>query len=391
MVDLGTMALTGKFPAPGETVPSGPLELVRCKGCGLVQLAHEYDPDLLYGPGYGYRSGLNASMVRHLQDIVARATDVARLAPGHAVVDIGSNDGTLLNQYRVKNLIRVGVDPLAGELREHYPASACIFNGMFDEPAANEIRKIGPARIVTSIAMFYDLPDPVAFARRVMSILEDDGIWVTEQAYLPAMCENNAYDSICHEHLEYYTLTDMQRIANEAGAQIIDCEVNEVNGGSFIVTFGHRDSEWIPAAEKIEQLREAERPFKRQEFYTTALDLRAKEHGRGLHALLTKLRKDGKTVLGYGASTKGNVVLQNADITPDLLPAIAEVNADKFGRVTPGTGIPIISEAAARAIKPDYFLVLPWHFRDSIIEREHEFLGNGGRLIFPLPQIVVCW
>jgi hypothetical protein len=243
------------------------------------------------------------------------------------------------------------------------------------------------AKIVTSIAMFYDLEAPVAFATDVASVLADDGIWFLEQSYLPAMLRENAYDTICHEHLEYYAFQQIRWIAARAGLHVLDVTQSDVNGGSFAVALGRGAPD--PAARaRIEAVEAAESalalsslaPFRQ-------FGDRVRRHRGELVQTLERIHARGQSVLGYGASTKGNVMLQYAGIDRRLLPAIAEVNADKFGRVTPGTGIPIIPEADAHAMKPDHFLVMPWHFRAGIVRREAPYLHAGGTLIFPLPRI----
>lgn len=380
------MAFTGVFPAsPDEPVPRGPVRMVRCGECGLAQLAHNYDLDVLYGPTYGYRSGLNGSMVRHLRELVADIERTNGLGPGDIVVDIGSNDGTLLNGYATEGLRRIGIDPTAEKFRAYYDERAEIRAQRFDRGLAEEIAAAGGARVVTSIAMFYDLPDPVGFAKDVASMLDDRGVWIIEQSYLPSMIEANAYDTICHEHLEYYRLADIVRIAMAADLTIQNVQFNHTNGGSFRVQLSkewgyRRDQVWDILDKEHDSGFDTFEPFKKLADFTHCHKDFVRKH-------IESERLRGKTVLGYGASTKGNVLLQHCGIGPDLLPAIAEVNEDKFGKVTPGTRIPIVSEDEARAMKPDAFLVLPWHFRDGIVERERAFLEAGGQLIFPLPEV----
>jgi hypothetical protein len=247
------------------------------------------------------------------------------------------------------------------------------------------------ARIVTSIAMFYDLEAPIEFAKHIGSILAHDGIWHFEQSYMPSMLRLNSYDTICHEHLEYYSLQAVKLILEAADLKLVDVVMNAVNGGSFAVTAARKTNTSIRSNDAvINWLLEQEdrmglntpRPYR--EF-----EERVFRHRDDLARLIRGLNADGKKVLGYGASTKGNVVLQFCGFTAADIPAIAEVNPEKFGRFTPGSHIPIISEADARAMKPDYFLVLPWHFKEGILRREKEYLASGGRFIFPFPEIEI--
>lgn len=391
ILDLGTQCLTGIFPREREeSVPAGPLELVKCRICGLVQLGHNYDPSVLYGPTYGYRSGLNASMVRHLESKVGRILERIPLGPDDLVIDIGSNDGTLLSAYPVPGPRLLGVDPTAAKFRDYYPRHMTVLEELFSAKAVQAVVGGQKAKVITSVAMFYDLEHPMDFVHEVVDVLDDAGIWVFEQSYLPFMLEAKSYDTICHEHLEYYALGQIKFMAERSGLKIVDVEFNDVNGGSFSVTAAKAGSDHAEATSQVEAIlaREEALGIGTLELYEAFAPC-VIEHRDALLALLEDLKAKDKKVLGYGASTKGNVLLQHAGIDARLLPAIAEVNEDKFGAFTPGTRIPIISEKAARDMEPDYFLVLPWHFKKSILEREAAYLAGGGKFIFPLPEIEV--
>lgn len=399
VVDLGAMALTGVFPKDEPTaVPRYPLELVRCARrdendtdrCGLVQLRHTAPFDDMYAPGYGYRSGLNRSMIAHLAHRVRRILDRVELTPDDLVLDIGSNDATLLRQYPAGSATLVGVDPLAEKFRRFYPPHVRLVPGYFDTDSAAAEFGDRKAKVITSIAMFYDVPKPLEFMQAVRDSLTDDGIWVLEQSYLPAMLATTSYDTICHEHLEYYTLDQIEWMAARSGFTVLDVERNGVNGGSFALTLGKRGEPGPDAAAGLAALRREEAALG---LHTGApyddFAKRVAEHREVVRDFFDRSRRAGLRTLGYGASTKGNVVLQHCGIGPDDLACIAEVNEDKFGTRTPGTGIPIVPEREARALRPDQFFVLPWHFRDMMLEREREFRAGGGRMVFPLPELDV--
>ena len=390
VLQLGHQELTGVFPKKiDDPVTEGPLELVWCPDSGLLQLAHSFDASEMYGDNYGYRSGLNQSMVRHLTQKIHSLEKRADLKPGDIVLDIGSNDATSLKAYTTPGLKRYGIDPTGEKFRQYYPDDVQLVPDFFS--AAN-YRKLSdkPASIVTSIAMFYDLDDPIAFARDISSILAPNGIWHFEQSYMPAMLRTVSYDTICHEHLEYYSLGVVQKILEAADMKVVDVQMNAINGGSFAVTAARKTATVPVNSAVIDWLLGQE---ERMGLHTPApyreFEERVFRHRADLVRLLKALRDDGKTVLGYGASTKGNVTLQFCGITANELPAIAEVNTEKFGCYTPGSRIPIVSEAEARAMNPDYFLVLPWHFKEGILQREQEFISRGGKLIFPFPEIEI--
>lgn len=391
ILNLGHQALTGVFPKTvEEDVTVGPLELVWCPDSGLVQLKHSFDASEMYGDNYGYRSGLNQSMVDHLTNKVRFLERLAQLAPGDVVVDIGSNDCTTLKAYSTTGISRIGIDPTARKFAAYYPADVKMVPDFFSSDAFFSVEQ-KPAKIVSSIAMFYDLDSPVAFAQEITKVLADDGIWHFEQSYMPSMLRTNSYDTICHEHLEYYSLAVVKLILEKAGLRIVDVAMNAVNGGSFAVTAAKASNNLVRANDAVIDwlLQQEDRmglntPQPYREF-----EQRVFRHRDDLTRLIKALNADGKTILGYGASTKGNVVLQFCGLTANDIPAIAEVNDEKFGRFTPGSHIPIISETEARAMKPDYFLVLPWHFKDGILRREKDYIAQGGKFIFPFPEIEI--
>ena len=391
VLNLGTQALTGVFPKTREqSVTSGPLELVWCPDSGLLQLGHSYDPGEMYGENYGYRSGLNQSMVDHLTDKVSFLERTAGLRSGDVVLDIGSNDATTLKAYATAGLTRIGIDPTGEKFRAYYPNGIGLIPDFFSA-AAFRSASAAPAKIVTSISMFYDLESPVAFAQQVASVLAPDGVWHFEQSYMPSMLRMNSYDTICHEHLEYYSLHVVKKILDAADLQLVDVGTNAVNGGSFAVTAtlksnrsirpNHAVIDWLLHQEERMDLG-TPKPYR-------DFEERVFRHRQDLVRLIHALNADGKIILGYGASTKGNVMLQFCGFSSAELPAIAEINPEKFGSFTPGTHIPIVSETDARAMAPDYFLVLPWHFKSGIVRREKEFLQRGGKLIFPFPEIEI--
>lgn len=391
VLSLGKQDLTGVFPAsPSEKITNGPLELVWSPESGLLQLAHSYESSEMYGENYGYRSGLNASMVSHLTNKVSYLERLVEPKSGDNILDIGSNDATTLKAYTTPGLKRVGIDPTGTKFREYYPDDVMLVPDFFS--SENYWSKMSePARIISSIAMFYDLEAPVDFARQIHDVLADDGVWHFEQSYMPAMMRTNSYDTICHEHLEYYSLSVVKKILEKANLRIVDVVMNSVNGGSFAVTavkesntkFTGKNSvvAWMLEQEDRMGL-STPRPFR-------DFEERVYRHREDLTRLIRSLRAAGKTIIGYGASTKGNVTLQFCGFGPDEIEAIAEVNPEKFGKYTPGTHIPIISEEEAKSRKPDYLLVLPWHFKASILQREASWLADGGKMIFPFPEIEI--
>jgi len=402
ILDLGEQALTGIFPAPDEDVPAGPVELIKSdermhsdpsvtEPAGLVQLRQSYNTELMYGDNYGYRSGLNQSMVRHLKRRAAHALQMGRPERGDLIVDIGANDGTTLKHFgRDSGFELVGIDPTGRKFEQHYPDWATLIPDFFSAETFRERFGERKAKVVTSFSMFYDLEDPTDFMRQVHACLADDGVWIFEQSYLLTMLEQNAYDTICHEHISYYALKQIKWMADRAGFKIVNVELNDVNGGSFCVTVAKQDSPVEANERRVDELLQREQDFGLHTLKPfEAFSEMVHQHREDLTAFVRTARSEGKSVYGYGASTKGNVMLQWCGLGPEDITAIAEVNPDKFGKVTPGTGIPIRSEEEVKAENPDYLLVLPWHFRANIEQREADWLSHGGKLVFPLPQIEI--
>jgi hypothetical protein len=391
LLDLGEQSFTGIFPrSEHDPVPSGQLELAKCGDCDLVQLMHSFDSALLYGHTYGYRSGLNGAMVRHLNSIVHELVKRVTLAKGDLVIDIGSNDGTTLRAYPDRGLDFLGIDPSGAKFRRFYPSDVRLVPDFFSAAAVRSAVGSKKAKVVTSIAMFYDLEAPGKFMKEVASILAQDGVWVFEQSYLDSMLRTNSYDTICHEHLEYYGLKQIHRMTEAAGLKIMDVTFSEANGGSFRVTVSHPDSPYPGNAALVQSILEKE---DRAGLYSLStyekFAARVAEHKKRVLQFFARAKAERARVLGYGASTKGNVLLQYCGMGIRDMACIADVNDDKFGSFTPGTLIPIVSEAAAHQLKPDYFFVLPWHFRTGILQRESLFREAGGKLVFPLPELEI--
>ena len=391
IMHLGEQAIASRFPRRDEPDPvKAPLTLVHCAGCGLVQLRHSVDRDELFTYGYGYKSGTNATMRAHLADLVRWVEERCQLDASAIVIDIGSNDGTLLKSYAKPGLRRVGIDAIAGKFWDAYPADIDLHEEFFSTAAYRSIFGREKARVITSVAMFYDLESPRDFVAAIRSALAPDGIWVLEQSYLPTMLEVNAYDTVCHEHLEYYAVRQIEWLARAEGLRVFDVQLNACNGGSFRIAICHEQSSYRTDEHQLAVLRklEADLALETRSPYQ-AFKHRVNQHRDELTELVDRERAAEKTFYLYGASTKGNTLLQYCGLDSGKIVAAADRNPEKWDRRTPATAIPIISEEQARAARPDYFLVMPWHFRNEFVEREAAFRRSGGRLVFPLPTLEV--
>ncbi len=382
--DLGRLPISS-FPLPSDPDPENhPVILSLCEKSGLVQLKHTVDPDEMYSQ-YWYMSGVNFSMKKALKSIVEEATKRSRIAlqSGDVVVDIASNDGTLLSFYP-ENLFRIGIDPA----KNIKPQSCNLhINTYFSADAYTTQMGSKKAKIVTSIAMFYDLEDPVQFAKDVSTVLDENGLWIIELSYLPTMLEQNSFDTVCAEHLEYYSLTSIEHILAKANMEVEDVELNDINGGSFRLYIRHKGKAHETEAVRAMRTSEEKQDLTQPSIYY-AFASRVEKNKQEMLAFLREQKRLGKKVVGYGASTKGNTILAYYGIGPDLLPFVAERNPIKWGRQTV-TRIPIISEEEARALDPDYLLAFPYHFMKEFLEREADFLKKGGKFVSPIPKLTI--
>jgi NDP-4-keto-2,6-dideoxyhexose 3-C-methyltransferase len=380
--------------------PKAPLELVLCGHCGLLQLKHTVPAEAMY-KNYWYRSGTNQTMRKALADITSKIESRIHLQEGDSVVDVGCNDGTLLASYRTNGIRKIGFDPAENLEAFSRKVADKVVAGFFEAEAFHrdpELRGNRP-KVVTSIAMFYDLEEPNRFVADIKKVMHPDGLWVVQMSYLPLMLKQHEFGNICHEHLEYYSLQSLEYLLKLHDFMLVDVELNDVNGGSFRAYVRNRDAaesvfgdtEYrAQASERVHALREQE----------AAMALDEPAAYRDFVLWVRRIKEDvlgfvkeqvgrGKKVYVYGASTKGNTVLQYFGLDRSWISAAAERNPDKWGKVTVGTRIPIISEEEARAAKPDYFLILPWHFLEEFQAREKDYLLSGGRFIVPAPHFTL--
>lgn len=387
VLDLGNQYLSGIFPKEVDpNMYKGPLTLVKCDettgGCGHVQLEHTFDLPTMYGDEYGYRSGLNNSMVRHLEIKCNKILQEIDLKEGDIVVDIAGNDGTFLGFFP-STLKLVSIDPTSKKFSKYFSQHVSYIADFFSKKIFNDYFGKTKAKLVTSFAMFYDLEDPCEFARQVNSILDpEEGMWILEQSYMPEMLKVNSFDTVCHEHLSYYGMRQLKYIMDHADLKIIQFEFNDINGGSISMMVANKNSKYDECTEELNNLIQQEldlslntvNPWK--EFET-----RIEECKQQFWNLIKNLKEDGLKVAALGASTKGNVTLQTWGVTPEDILVVGDVNPDKNGSYTPGTWIPIKDEDSVLS-EYDVFVILPWHFKNFFVNNPK---FKNKILLFPLP------
>lgn len=389
VITLGEQIITSRFPIHGDfSTPKTLINLCICNNCGLLQLSVSTNKTELYEYEYGYRSGISNTMREHLKKYQEEILTIITLSDNDVVLDIGSNDSTMLQNYG-KNFTRIGCDPTGKQFKQYYNDVELIP----DYFTAENFTKNYPnkkCKVVSSISMFYDLPNPVEFAKDIYKVLDDEGIWTCEQSYLLSMLKTNSFDTICHEHLEYYALKQIKLIADMSGFKIIDVKFNDCNGGSFRVYFAKKNS--INFTESIDLINkilkdEYDYGLPNIKVFTEFMNNCDNEIKKLLN-FIDEVNNNNKKIYIYGASTKGNCLLQYANINQDKIKFAVERNPIKLGKMT-STGIPIIMEETMRNDPPDYLLVLPWHFKNEIILREKDYLKKGGKIIFPLPKFEI--
>ena len=388
LFSFGNLCFTGKFPSIHQKIKKEPISLVICKNCELVQLGHSFNLKYLYGPDYGYRTGINKTMLTHVNKVVKNLSKMAKIKKNDFVLDIASNDGSLLNFYN-KNLKTFGIDPILQKYKSNYKKINYKVADFFSEKKIKKFTK-NKFKIITALSVFYDSEDPNKFIQDVRKILSNDGIFLLEFADLASIIKNKMFDTICHEHLAYYSSKVILNLCKENNLRVFDIRRNDINGASKQYFICHQHSKYKTNQKIINNIISSERKLNLSKVKTFKNFFKIINKSKlELNNFFKKAKKLRKKVHGYGASTKGNVLLQYYKINNKIVEFIAERNKNKYNLYTPGTKIKIISEALSRSYNPDYYLVLPWHFKKEILMREKAIRKKGTRFIFPLPKLQI--
>ena len=385
---LGNQYFTGKFIKYGDKVKKAPINLSICKKCKLVQLKDRYNLKYMYGPDYGYRTGINKTMSLHVKKITKILSKKVNLKKNDFVLDIASNDGTLLNYYN-RNIKTFGIDPVLDKYKLYYKNIDYKKNNFFNKNAIKSKTK-NKFKIITALSVFYDLNNPNKFLKDVHDILDENGLFLLEFADLASLIKLNMFDTICHEHAEYYSTKVLIKMFEKNDLRLLQINKNDINGASKQFLLSKKNSKFKSNNKNIinilkeEKLLKLDDPKMYSKFFT-----KIKKIGKELKTFLDRQIKKNKVIHGYGASTKGNTLLQFFKIGQRQISFISDRNPDKYSLKTPGTNITIISEKKSRSLKPDFYLVLPWHFKKEILKREIKIRKKGTRFIFPLPKLTI--
>lgn len=387
ILSLGTQYLSD-FTSGNKKPEKYPLSLMLCENCSLLQLKHNVPQSSLYTERYGYKSGMNSTMQKELKEIVDKALNKLEVKIKDIVaVDIGANDGTLLSFYADK-VFKVGVEPIKKFAKECRLRADVVINDFFNYKSYFRKIKTRKADIITAISCFYDMEEPNLFLSDVKKILNKEGMLVIQQNYLVGMLKQNAFDNIVHEHLEYYSLLSLENLLKRHNLEVFDVEESDINGGSFRTYISNKGERRILNSVINMRAKEGKINLKSKKVY---LDFakRVEDNKNKLFKLISKLVTKNKKIFVYGASTRGNTLLQYYGLGKRLIKAAVERNPEKWGKKIASVGIPIISEEQARKEKPDYMLVLPWFFKKEFLQREKAYLKAGGHFIFPLSKLEV--
>jgi len=392
IISLGEQYISNFIKSEEEQGDKVPLDLVLCEKCKLLQLKHNAPAGSMWNEQYWYKSNINKLIREDLNDIVKKAEKLVKLETGDTVIDIGCNDGTLFGFYKNPNLHFVGYEPCKNVAEEARKKGYNIINDFFN--VEHKIDTPIQAKVITAISMFYDLEDPNKFLEGIKKCLDRDGLFIIQQNYVLSMLDQNAFCNIVHEHREYYSLLSLNNLLGKHGLEIFDIELNNINGGSIRTYIKFKENktlegfsgskERIKLQQEKEKEAELDTPYPYKEFA-----LRISLIKKQVMEVLDNLKEEGKTIGGCGASTRGNTILQYFGITPDLISCIAEANPDKWGLKTVGSLIPIISIDEMKKLNPDYQLVLIWHLFDGLVDKEKQFLDEGGKFILPLPEFKI--
>ena len=389
LFSLGNLFFTGKFEKKNSSIPKGKIEIVICTNCKLVQLNRNFNLKYMYNRDYGYRTGINKTMTEHMRNKVKKLKKISRLKQNDLVLDIASNDGTLLNFYG-KKYIKIGIDPVIVKFKKFYKNIDYHSSSFFNYKIIKKLNIKKKFRVITALSVFYDLKNPNKFLSDIKRILDPGGIFCLEFTDLFSIIKKNMFDTFCHEHLEYYSVNVLNKMLKKNGLQIFDHEYNDINGGSSSFLICHKNSNFKINSKKIKKILNQEVKFGinnislYKSFYKKICKIKYELKNR-----FKKYNLTNKKIHAYGASTKGNVLLQFMGLDNKNIEFVSDRNPEKWGLYTPGTKIKIIPENLSRKKFPDYYLVLPWHFKKEILKRESKIRRAGTKFIFPLPKIVV--
>jgi len=380
---IRSLGLTGTFPKKkSNKIVKTPFEVVFSNKSKLLQLNHNYNPKILYGKNYGYRSGLNPVIINHLKEkskIIRKKYNLR----DENILDIGANDGTFINFFNKSH--KFAVDPTITKFKKFYCSNVYKIPKRFED-SIDELKN-KKFKLITCLAMFYDLEDPIFFLLQIKKILSEDGIIHVEVAYLPEIIKTFSYDTFCQEHYEYYSFHSLNYLFCKCKLKIVNFGFNKINGGSIWIEASHQEHYLNIDEQKNLKLLQNEKKNGIDKLSTyKKFFLKVKKHSASIRKILKKLKRQKRIIYGFGASTKGNVLLQFGKINGSLIDGIFDINPEKFQSYTPITKIKIINENQMKNLQIEYILLLIWHF-DKYVIKKIKKINNKIKIIIPFPKI----
>jgi SAM-dependent methyltransferase len=388
-LNLGQTALANKFLTREElsaVEPNYPLRVGFCHTCGHVQLTEAVPPHAMF-EDYLYVSSASETLKRHLYDLSDILATRYRLGKPHLVIDIGCNDGTLLEGFRRHGVRTLGVDPAVNLAEQARDTGIDRYIGFFGSSSARDIvDKWGQASVITATNTFPHIPDLADFVEGIETALAPGGAFVIEAHYLVDLLEQVAFDTIYHEHVSFWALRPMIHLFARHGMEVVDAERLPLHHGQLRASVQRKGEGSVRPS--VATLLEAENSLGIGMYSTyQRFAQRTQQLKEDLHRTLNELRAQGKSVVGYGAPAKGNTLLSFLEIGPSVLRYIVDRSRLKQGRYTPGTHIPVVPVERLLEDQPDYVVLLAWNFAEEVLEQQAEYRRRGGRFILPVPRV----
>lgn len=390
VLDLGEMPLANEFlDSPTEEEKEYPLRVVWCQNCGLMQIDEVVPPEELFSE-YVYVSGTSERLQNHFNNLVSEIDELYSTLNGRKVLDIGSNDGTLLKGFENHDYDVIGVEPASNIAEIARENGVETINEFFNEEVAFRIQKnYGRRDVITATNVFAHTHNVHSFLKGVSKLLADDGIFVIEVPYLVDLLENVEFDTIYHEHLSYFAVRPLKTLLEKHGFKILNIKRIDIHGGS-IRLYSTKDSSWQNANSSAKKLIRIEMEKGLDELATyKSFAHRVERLKTSLLDLLSKLKGSGHTIAGYGAAAKGNTLLNYYSIGQEMLEYIADQNTLKQGLYTPGTHVKVVSPNRIYQDTPDEIVILAWNFAEEIMKQQSDFKEMGGRFVLPVPEVRV--
>ncbi len=385
ILDLGKTPLADKFKKrETQQEESFPLRIAYCPNCHLVQLIDDVNEEVLWNDQYAFYTGASPSSLKYFEqyasEVISRFQDLVR---NGLTVEIASNDGTFLKYFSEGKYKVLGIEPTKNTAEVAIRSGVLTLVELFTSRLADDVvKRMGQASVIVGSNVLAHVPDLNDFVKGIKTLLTPDGVAIFEVQYFPHLLFNNAFDHVYHEHRSFFSLHPLIKLFEQHNMKIFDVQEADTQGGSIRIFVTKQKKKTVNPLVYLMLKKEVQLGIRDKTLYE-GMSYHAEYMKDKLLKLLESLKAQGRTVYGFGASAKGNTLLNYCGITQDLLPVIVDLTPFKIGKFTPGTSIPVVSGEGLKA--PDYYLVLVWNYLPGILAREKEYLRKGGHFIVPIP------